>query len=545
MKTSHVVTLLVSLLLPTAALSAPRYAGVVRVHFDESATPDLSVIRDTYRGPGPLIYAHIVIDSLPAAVNGYHLAYEMTSEDSSVVVIGCFHPSPGWALLDPSTDFARGGTERAATTPVSAGFWPLLLKNEERSRGCVRLSPVAVGGQYNLVLNGTAADQSQATRSYQGGINMDAPAPIELGAAPKVTPGDWTGSPDLEPVWQLRVEGERCAVLQNAFDGGITSSTGRKGFPVDFVQVTARRMAASSRLGSVPTHPTAYIKVLRDGTLEEDEIEWGPRAPLPAAGKPVASSLTGQPALFSNHSETTVVGQDAVVLSDIPERVKWGMCFDFPQRIAAIATQDVGAGDALRRMSRLLLLDFDGRPVFEGDWIDCQVATVGMGLNPDIVKYSLEGCSERGEYLLRVSERKTYSLNGLSQKGKSFSPDSRSVLVNRGGEFSFFDSQDPEALRFLWKCGIDGLITDVAVSDDRRFVAYRLQAKPDQGSFVYVLSGADGRPVCRLRENPAHPAPGPLGFVGNYLFVGMGFSVKGTAWETESVYLFDLGMLRQ
>jgi hypothetical protein len=33
-----------------------------------------------------------------------------------------------------------------------------------------------------------------------------------------------------------------------------------------------------------------------------------------------------------------------------------------------------------------------------------------------------------------------------------------------------------------------------------------------------------------------------MGFTGDYLFVGMDFSLGGTPWQTTAVYVFDLAL---
>jgi hypothetical protein len=538
------MTALLASLLFSAGLSAdPQFDGVVRIHFDESAVPNLSVVRDTYTGSAPTIYAHVVIDSLTTGVSGYHLAYDIVSEDSSVVVLGGFHPSQGWSVLDPQADFPAASAWHASQTPVSVGYWVLWLKKGRASRGYIRPEPIQSGSRWSLNLHGPSGDVLSAARIYHGGIHEPPPFYTSLETSPEILLSDWMGLPVLDAVWDVQVDGDSCRVLHTEEPGGGAKAFKQSEFPVRFVQVAKTYTVPDNRFGEAPAHASAYIDVRADGALQATRIRWDHPPRIPGIGEEVGRSVTGELALFTHDGRTDVLGAEGVPVAEIPEKIKWSLCFDIPRRLAAVGTQTLKIGGERRQLSRLLLLDFEGRVVYEGAWTECTIGAVGMGQNPDVVKYSLEGCAGEGEYLLRVDEKNVYSLRSLPRTGKCFSPDSRSVLVNSGGEFSYYDARDPESLRLLWRRRVDGVVRDVAISDGGRFVAYRLSGGSDRYSHVYVLSGRDGAPVCRLLEKSEEPAAGPLGFTGSYLFVGMGFNLGATAWQTTFIRVFDLGAM--
>ena len=543
MKLWLLIPLLVTLALPSILLAELPYAGVVRIHFDESVVPDLSVIHDTYTGPGPTVCAHIVIDSLPDGVSGYALGYEFVSEDSSVVVLPGFHPSPGWRILGPQEDLTMTTGARVAQTPVSVGYWRLWLKGGRVSRGYVRLQAIAAEGACDLILHVAGGSDVAAARAYNGAIHELPPSTTDLSDVPEIALDDWSAMPEVESSWVMQVAADSCHLLRNRFAETQRESPEHREFPIEFVQVT-KTFSSDLPDGRIQGGaPTTYVAVRPDGVVGNPMIQWEPAHRATGVGEEVGSSITGEVALFARNGATKMVRGDGTTLAEIGETVKWALCFDMAGRIAAIGRQDVALGNRIRELNRLSLLDFNGRIVFQGEWTECSISTVGMGRNPDVVKFSLDGCADAGDYLTRVSEGTTYSLRGLPRKGRCFSPDSRSILINRQGVLSYFDAEDPEGPRLSWTRRVRGNISAVAVSDGRNFVAFRVGPEDQDGSQIYVLSASDGTPICKLHEDPGWPAPGPMGFLGDFLFVGMDFSLRGTAWNTRCIYVFNLGAL--
>lgn len=542
MKVCLAVALVIVVSLPSTLLADQEYGGVVRIHFDESTAPDLSVIRDMYTGSASTVCAHIVIDSLPEGVTGYHLAYEIVSGDSSVVVLPGFHPSPGWKILDSQAGFPTTRERRVAQTPASVGYWVLWLKEGRQSRGYVRLNGLWARDWSGIVLLSGIEDRRSAVRAYHGGIHMPAPRESNFERGVLLTERNWEETPEIRPVWVLQVQGDLGHLLHNEFAVDPSGSPLRRRFPVSFVQIGQTTSRTDERGDFGGGEHTAYVGVRSDGTLATEKIEWVPPRPTFASGGTIGQSLGGQMTLLARADTVELRNGNGELVSKIPEPIEQARCFDIPRRIAAISTQQTSSGAQAHRLSRLVLLDFDGHRVFEGDWTECKLCNIGMGRDPDILKFSLTGCLRAGDYLLRGDEQRVYSLAELPAKGRCFSPDSRFALVNAGGEISFLDTKDPESPRLMWRRTIEGVLRDIAVSDDGRLVAFRLKllTRPQDYSFIYVLSGNDGSPVCRLLENVDEPAVGPIAFAQDYLFVGMDFSTGGHALDTQCIAIYDL-----
>jgi len=194
-------------------------AGVVRVHFSNSLDPDLSEIVDTYYGSS-IVRAHLVIDSIPGNwFSGYHLDYELVSEDSSVVALGRFHPRGTWDMIRATEGLAGAGRREESTTPVSVGYWNLWLKDGAESRGYIKAERVRQDGSYMFALADTSGQWHEALRAYHGGINKHPPPPTDAQGIRKLTGADWEGLPGgfIAPVWSF--DGETIAMTRTDWAG--------------------------------------------------------------------------------------------------------------------------------------------------------------------------------------------------------------------------------------------------------------------------------------------------------------------------------------
>jgi hypothetical protein len=254
--------------------------------------------------------------------------------------------------------------------------------------------------------------------------------------------------------------------------------------------------------------------------------------------------VAGQIALFRREELTEVRGSESQLLSEIPYMIMRCQCFDIQERVLAIAGQVAQTNRRSISLHKMLVLDYAGRILYEGEWTECGIGGAMMGLDANVLQFSRDACVKAGEYLLRIDEKKVYSLGALPETGRRFSSDYSHVLLNEQGEFSFFRAANPESTQLLWRMDAGDDITATAISDKGRFIAYRSVGKSNEHLYIGVLSGADGSPLCKLLQRLDQPAPGPLAFKGAYLFSGVGFGWAGAPWDTKCIYLFDLSRLR-
>jgi len=363
-----------------------------------------------------------------------------------------------------------------------------------------------------------------------------------------ITEEDWAAVPRLDPVWILEMRGDSACIIENRF-AEVESSPGRPlEFPIPFVRVskkcTVKHKEGRFKGMNRGQASLGYATLTSDGMVEDPLVCWVYPSPSERLGKRVGRSPQGRIALYVRDGLTELRDADGALISTIPERVKWSLCFDIPERVFATAVEDAEWIRPGWELTKTIVLDYGGHRLYESSWTECSIGDVRMDKNPDVVWLSLESCLQQGSYLLRVKEGTMYRLNGLPRKGKRFSSDGCYVLLNEGGHFKFFDAQNPEALELIWQRVIGGPISDVVVGDAGSYVAFRSDWGSGPIRYIYVLSGKDGSPLCKLMWTKDRPTAGPLAFMGDYLFAGMGFGAFGTPWHTEFVYLYDLSDLK-
>ena len=191
------------LVLPSIS-SGSDVEGIVRVHFDESTRPDLSKIRPEYHGEGLVVCVHVVVDSIPGRhVSAYHIDYEIISDDSSVVVLGGFHPSPGWTFLERDVDVASLEGLSECEVPTSVGYWRVWLKHGLISTGFVFLKSPQLGDERAIILADSQGHTFSASRVYHGSINVVSLPPTQSGGFTRLTEGEPHESPGgfVRPFW--------------------------------------------------------------------------------------------------------------------------------------------------------------------------------------------------------------------------------------------------------------------------------------------------------------------------------------------------------
>ncbi len=355
---------------------------------------------------------------------------------------------------------------------------------------------------------------------------------------------DWATVPELEPVWLLEIDRDGARVILNRFADSTAYPRRNHAFPVGSVRVSRLdtvvdaqgRFKGMRRLDNT----RGYVPIRPDGTVREHAVCWNPAKSIKRPGQQVGFSLLRRVALFTCDGHTEVCDGQGNVVSVLPERVKWSRCFDVPERIVAVAVQDLADLGTETELSSIVVLDYEGHILYETDWTGCDVNGILMGRNPNVIWLVLDECAKAGEYILRVDEGEMKSVRGLPRTGRRFSSDARHVLVNDDGLFKFFDAGDPGALQLLWQERVEGKVRDVAVSEGGEYVAFSSDWGSGQIRYIYLLSGRDGSPVGRFTWTRDRRATGPLAFLGSYLFAGMGFGFDGTPWNSEFIYLFDL-----
>jgi hypothetical protein len=245
-------------------------------------------------------------------------------------------------------------------------------------------------------------------------------------------------------------------------------------------------------------------------------------------------------AVFATSDETQVVSYNGKTIARLPQETVWATCHDTPQRILAVAREELETGQYRKALHRIMVLDYSGEVLYKGDLTDCQFNAGATSLTGETVVYWLAGCEERGKYLIRVDEGTVFNLANLPEGAHRFSPSFRHVLVNNDGEVGTYESTDPESPSLIWQGRISSEIRDIAISDGAELIAYRVKSPRDRLPYVYVMSGIDGRALCKLRMDPDHSATGPLAFCGQFLFVGTHFGSAGATSNTDHIYLFNL-----
>ena len=535
-----VAALLVGVLSPLVVIAGQEYGGIVRIHFDESPVPDLSVIRDIYAGAAFTICAHVVIDSVPQGVSGYHVAYEIVSEDSSVDVLPGFHPGQGWTMLDGATDLAIAGGQRIAGTPVSVGYWRLLLRKGGASHAIVRLRPITNGETSRIVLIDGLGREIACRTVYHGGLNISPPSPDHFGGTGSPADEGWSTVPEVHPVWILKVEDGRVHVALNEFVSLSESLGSPRQLPVDIVPVLKR-----TGLGMVTTK---FVEVRDDGSLTDRQVVWDPQR-MVGAGRVVGASTEGKLAVVSIGGTTQLREPNGRVISDLRYDVAYAMCNDVGERILAVSRQESPSGVRRPNLWKLSVLDYGGSVLYEGPWTDCEYNNPRLSSSGEVVTYRIDDCSQSGLYVLRLSEGIAHRLGPIAGPRAVFSPDGRLVVaITAGGSDVYRDSLSlcdisvPELPAFLWGRRFTGRVHDVAVSDPPGFLFYALAYERREYREVFAVSARTGEPIARLVAGRDTPVTAPFVIVGGYLFTGCWFET----WDgvsTTNISVFDLSAL--
>jgi len=398
-----------------------------------------------------------------------------------------------------------------------------------------------------------------STRTIKHAAATCALAIIAIGLPPPcssdtltITEDDWDAVPELEPVWILEVCGDSAFVIRNGFADPDSLLAGMKQFPVPTLRVDKNyRVETDDSRGARISKATrtGYVTIRPDGTLMKAEINWNRGVEtngdaMQGKGEMVGISWTDRVAVFRSGGNTDVRDGSGSLLTRIPYEAMRCRFFDRQERIVLLA------GDVVRRdggsisLHKTLVLNFAGEVIFEGDWSECAVDWIGMGLDTNILQIELVGCPRAGDYLLRIDEGKVYSLGTLPKRGRRFAIDYSHVLVNRLGEFSFYAAANPESPQLIWQRDIGRDIQAVAVSAEGAFVAYRTGTEHEGRSHLRVVSGVDGKPLCRLAHQFDQPVFDPLAFSGFYLFAGTGFGWHLPSSHTEHICVYDLSAMK-
>lgn len=350
----------------------------------------------------------------------------------------------------------------------------------------------------------------------------------------------WTTVPEFGPVWVLEVKGDSARVITNEFQGGPGGAGETGQFPVESVQLVKEwfKDHGGGRWRFFSPHVQKPVK--SDGTLMDEEIEWLEDMGAVPRGRNVRRSRWGRFTVFIAPEEMVLVSDEGDTIGRINQETVWANCHDPSRRILAVAREEVSVGDYKKSLQRLLIVDYAGNVVHRGGLMDCEVNSGALSRDGETVVFWLTGCQDDGEYILRLRDGKDYSLSNLPEGAHRFSPDYEHVLVNKDGGVAVYSVRNPDSPVFMWRVTIAGGVRDIAISDEAEFVAYRVRGPRGDLPYIYVLSGADGTALCRLKTDPERLATEPLVFVDRFLFVGAYFGGTGSGY-TDHIYVFDLG----
>jgi hypothetical protein len=518
-----------------------QYGGVVRIHFDLSPSPDLTTIQDTYFGEEPFICAHVVIDSMPSGfVSAYHLDLELISRDSSVVVLGGFHPRPGWEFPSPDDEFPPARPSSASRTPTSVGYWRLWLREGRESEGQLIVKGLLTDDYEGILLVDHEGTRLLARAAYPGAVNSEPSARTPFDHVPVLPEDGWEAVPQLDPLWVLAVEDDSARVVANEFQGSQDRSAGIGEFPVRSVQLRRYWMEDLGEGRWRFFCPQVLKTVNENGSLQDEAIEWLPELEANRERSWLSVSREARFAVVSSDGETSIVSYDGGTVSKLQQETVWASCHDVPRRIVAVAREQIEVGGHGTVLYRLSVLDYSGNLLYRSELTDCEFTDCAVSRDGGHVVFKLSGCHEAGAYLLRLGDGSVFSLARIPEGGWRFSPDFRHLLVNKHGEFAIYSTGNPEFPSLLWRTKLASELRDIAISDGAELIAYRVRSPRERLPYIYVISGIDGRPLAVLRMSPSRPATGPLVFVGRFLFAGAHFSSYGASSNTDHIYLFGL-----
>jgi hypothetical protein len=169
------IVLMVSIL----ALTFPAKAEELTVAIDLEATPvaDPSTITSTYFGPGPEIYAFLVVSGIEG-VTGVLIGYSLDA-DTTLVNDGftCLTP---WVQAESQTyGFEPAPGPAGRSSPAVVGYWSLHLTEGSSTVGTMRLvAPGGVNGDAVLAIDGNHR-ALPAQILMHAGVNASAPDPTE------------------------------------------------------------------------------------------------------------------------------------------------------------------------------------------------------------------------------------------------------------------------------------------------------------------------------------------------------------------------------
>jgi hypothetical protein len=526
------------------SLASAEYGGVVRIHFSNSIDPGLSEIVDTYYGAG-IVRAHLVIDSMPGGqVSAFHLGFDIESEDSSVVVIGKFHPRPGWKVLNPDDDLPGVGEIRGAVTPVSVGYWNLWLRNQAASSGALVLKPLQRAGSDAVFLVDQHSEQTAALRLYHGGVNRSAPPAIDLLQVAPPGASDWSDLPNLYPVWVLKVEGNTGYVTLNEFNQGGRLADSGLVFPLNRVPVRDSESHRDEHGFLTTHHLLSFLDIDASGIPVTSYIEWPDPIDQLTARDLVGRSIHEKTGMHSTQGASQIRGPDGTMISELPLEIVFARFYDIPEVILAKARQEVLSGGETIDLWKLLVLDYDGRIRYESEWTECEYQDAQVQLRDDIVWFTLRRCFREGEYVLDLGREWVQRLPDLPMGLRAYSPHAQSVLVRSKHRVRFYDITNPEAPIELWSRRFDERVLDVAISEERAFVCVGLGQRTPTYEFIPVLGAQDGRPLAKLIPADGTVLEGPFVFVGDFLLTSIDLALSGRPLETRFICVFDLAELR-
>jgi hypothetical protein len=521
-----------------------QYGGVVRIHFDPSPSPDLTTIQDTYFGEGPFTCAHVVIDSMPGGVvSAYHLNYRVVSEDSSIMVLGGFHPRPGWEFADDFEEFPPESGLSEVRTPTSVGYLRLWLRKGSESKGHVGITPA--GLSKGVLLANSSSGSYWAERSYNGGVNTQAPTPRDfLHTATRTPAGDWTSVPEISPVWVLRIDGDNVRLVSNQFSGGGALDFLDSDFPIRQIPIRWEAVRWDSTVGFSEESAYGVVPVRADGEVPVDEVAWiqedyTDEDQLSIVGR----SQVGTVVIYSGNGQTRLRDLVNDRVWELALDADYAVCHDLPEKAVVVGTQRLAVDARERVLRNMTILDYEGGVLYELGWTDCDISRARISWHGRLLWYGLTGCPDSGDYLVKLGRGSVSSLGTIPRGVKSLSPDGRSILVYDSANLQVLDLEDPQHPTQLWERDLGDRVAEAVISDESMFVCYALSAESPNYGQIFVVATADGRPLGKLVAGRDAVLNSPFTFIGPFLFTGASLVLPGSPVTTRCVCVFDLRML--
>ncbi len=363
---------------------------------------------------------------------------------------------------------------------------------------------------------------------------------------------DWTGRPQIEPVWILEVRRDSAFVVRNQFVDDYGERVPDRSFPISSVLVQRSGGGIDENGGRYFYTHRVNLGVQADGSLKEPAVEWHREPPPMDKEYGAAYTPSRKVLLVWTRSPRTVqvYAADGRCLTDLGYDVTSARCFDPAERILGFVTEEMDLGQSKIELQRIIILDYDGQILYETDWTECEFwnGVAYTRIDPDVFWLDITDCRREGSYMLRLDEGTMHSLENLPDGAWAFADNGRHVAVYNRPRFSVFDLSAPETPELLTTIEVSGIgpskvITRAELSNDMHLLAYGPLPIDNMNTpqpHFNVLDPGSGKPLARLVKVGEMDLVGPIAFVGDYVFCGTGFGGHGFMSDSKYIQLYDL-----